>query len=54
MRLAYDKSTARKDEIAEEKKDLGENLKRLQKQSKKKKEVLQELQKLGGQDLRVL
>ncbi len=54
MRLAFDKANARKDEIASEKKELAENLKRMQKQAKKKKEVLAELEKLKGQDLRVL
>jgi hypothetical protein len=54
MRLAFDKANARKDEIAGEKKELAENLKRMQKQAKKKKEVLSELEKLKGQDLRVL
>jgi len=48
MRLAYDKSTARKEEMAGEKKELAENLKRMQKQAKKKKEVLTELEKLKG------
>jgi hypothetical protein len=41
--LSYNKSNARKGEISEEKKDLTENLKRLQKQAKKKKEILNEL-----------
>ena len=54
MRLAFDKANARKDEIASEKKELAENLKRMQKQAKKKKEVLTELEKLKGQVLRVL
>ena len=48
LRLTYDKSTARKEEISEEKKDLVEGLKRIQKQAKKKKEILTELQKLKG------
>lgn len=48
LRLTFDKANARKEEIVEEKKELTENLKRMQKQAKKKKEVLQELQKLSG------
>jgi phenylalanyl-tRNA synthetase alpha subunit len=54
MRLILEKYTARKEEAAEEKKELTEQLKRVQKAAKKKKEVLQEIDKLGGQDLRVL
>ena len=41
-------------ELEEEKKDLSENLKTNQKTLKKKKEVLSELDKLAGQDMRVL
>ena len=36
----YERQAARKQEIDEEKKDLAENLKKLTKQTKKKKEVL--------------
>jgi len=43
-----------KNECEEEKKDLVDGLKKQQKTSKKKKEVLTELEKLQGQDLRVL
>ena len=52
--MTYDKSNSRKEEVTEEKKELVENLKKIQKQAKKKKEILSELQKLSGQDLRVL
>ena len=48
LRLTYDKSTARKEEVTEEKKQLVDNLKGIQKQAKKKKEILTELQKLSG------
>lgn len=46
--MTYDKSISRKEEVTEEKKDLVENLKKIQKQAKKKKEILSELQKLSG------
>ena len=40
--------------MEEEKKELAENLKTVQKTVKKKKEVSVELEKLKGQDMRVL
>ena len=43
-----------KEEFEEEKKELAENLKSTTKNVKKKKEVATELQKLSGQDMRVL
>ena len=43
-----------KTDLEEEKKELAENLKTTQKAVKKKKEVVAELAKLGGQDMRVL
>lgn len=54
MKLTYEKSTQKKTEIEEHKIELADNLKKLQKATKKKKEVLVELEKLGGQDLKVL
>jgi len=48
FKVEYERATQRKDQIEEEKKDLSENLKKISKQTKKKKEVLTELQKLGG------
>ena len=43
-----------KNEFEEEQKELADNLKKAQKTGKRKKEVLNELEKLAGQDLRVL
>ena len=43
-----------KNEIEEEKKEMAENLKSQQKSLKKNKEILSELEKLGGQDVKVL
>ena len=54
LKVTYEKQAAKKAEIEESKKELVESLKKVQKQTKKKKEVLNELQKLGNQDLRVL
>ena len=54
MRIVYDKNSTKKSSLSEEMGELTESLKKLQKQAKKKKEVLVELEKLSGQDLRVL
>lgn len=48
LKVYYERHSQRKAEMEEEKKDLSENLKRVQKQAKKKKEVITELEKLGN------
>jgi len=48
LKFHFEKQNAKKAEIEEEKKDLVENLKKINKQTKKKREVLTEIQKLGN------
>ena len=48
LKATYEKQAVKKAEIEDEKKELVESLKKVQKQTKKKKEVLTELEKLGN------
>ena len=49
-----DSLSQQKNKFEEEKKELAENLKKIQKVTKKKKEIITELDKLRGQNVDVL
>lgn len=54
MKTTYEISYQKKSQFEEEKKEMAEQLKSQQKQAKKNREIVTELQKLSGQDLRIL
>lgn len=54
MKTTYEISHQKKGQFEEEKKEMAEQLKSQQKQAKKNREIVSELQKLSGQDLRIL
>ena len=54
MKAKIDGDTKEKERVVEDTKEMAENLKTIQKNTKKNKEIVNELEKLGSQNLKVL